>query len=425
MARYPYQFDEEDPNAGYQEPPPEEQQPQPDQQAPDFSQPSKAGAPASDWSAGNPQTPAPGSYDEYVRRGGGFMPPGGAVGGIVQGEPTPQTMGEQMAPSAGAANPAPATPQTQPAVGGSFDRTKFRDAWMSQGAGYGGDVGRFIREHPEFASGVQSVGGSTDRYRLPTGEVLDLVIDAGAGGRNAAGWTDTGGNQRGGGGGEPAPTPVGPVGGGGLPTGLGGGGGNGPGGTGLDPTIRQGIMDLLRNSQSPVNADALNASPEAQAFRRVAEREMMRQRAQSAESAAARGVGATGVAGEQSGALQSAIGQGQEGLAERMQGMQSQLVSRELQNKREGIVQALQLGAGVMGRDQEVQLRQQLAALDAQLRREGYRSQEGMLGSELGSRERLQGNQLGFDYGALNTRNDLEQQRINNEMERYYGGTGR
>ena len=298
MARYPYQFDDEDPNAGYQEPPPDEPAPPED-------------APSS------------------------FSPPtGGVAGGVdrtgtlVQGEPTPQTMGAQMAPSAGAANPAPAAPSTQPAAGGSFNRTQFRDAWMSQGAGYGGDVGRFVREHPEFASGVQSVGGSTDKYRLPTGEVLDLVIDQG--GRNAAGWTDYGGDPGSrGGGGAPAPAPAG----GGVPAGLGGGGGNGPG-TGLDPTIRQGIMDLLRNSQSPVNTDQLNASPEAQAFRRVAEREMMRQRAQSAESAAARGVGATGVAGEQGGALQSAIGQGQEGLAERMQGMQSQLVSRELQNKR-------------------------------------------------------------------------------------------
>ena len=316
--------------------------------------------------------------------------------------PDPNQSGDQLPPVAspqntGVAGPAPAaSPAPSPQPAGSFDRMKFRDMWMSQGGGYGGDVQRFINEHPDFATGVT---GSKDKWTLPTGEQIDLVGDVG--GANAATWTGYGPSAGGGGGG----------GGGGLRTGGGfNAGAGGAVGTGLDPTIRQGIMDLLRNSQQPVNVDALNASPEAQAYRRVAERELMRNRAQAAESAAARGVGA-GVGGEQGGGLQSAIGQGQEGLAERMQGMQSQLVGRELQNRREGIAQALQLGAGVMGRDQEAQLRRELAALDAQLQREGRGSQERMFG---------QGQDYNYDVLALKRKMWEDQQ--NNPYSRSQPG---
>jgi hypothetical protein len=153
---------------------------------------------------------------------------------------------------------------------------------------------------------------------------------------------------------------------------------------------------MLRSSRQPINTDELNASPEAQAYRRTAEREMMKNRAQMAESASARG-GGVNAAGEQSGAMQSGIGQGQEALAERMQGMQSQMVGREMQNRRQQLMQAMQLGAGVMGRDQQLAMQRELGNLDAQIRREGY-----------GSQERMAGQQTGLGYDQL----DWQQRRF-------------
>lgn len=92
--------------------------------------------------------------------------------------------------------PAPAQAQATPdqqnnSAPGGFDRTAFRDASMSRPVGQ--TAADFIASHPEISAGVQFVPGSKDKVILPTGEVLDLSINADAQGSGTAnGWTGAG-----------------------------------------------------------------------------------------------------------------------------------------------------------------------------------------------------------------------------------------
>jgi hypothetical protein len=179
----------------------------------------------------------------------------------------------------------------------------------------------------------------------------------------------------------------------------------------FEDAIRNQILGLIQSSQQPVNADEINASPEARAYRRISEREMQGQRARMAEQLAARGQGQNQF-GEQGGALQSGIQGGGEQLAERMQAMESQMVAKELMGRRQQLMDALRLGAGILSQDEQGQLQRELAALDNQLRRElGFAdiNLRGQLGGgqlSLGLLQTLLGNQqfydkLGFDVGDM------------------------
>lgn len=176
----------------------------------------------------------------------------------------------------------------------------------------------------------------------------------------------------------------------------------------FEDTVRQQVLGLLQAGQRPIDADT---SPEARAFRRISERQLAMNRAQQAEQRAARGVGAVG-GGEVSGALESDIATGQSQLAERLQAFESQLVSQQLRERRQQLMDALRLGAGILSRDQSDALQRELATIDAQLRRElGFADigLRGFLGGgqlSLGLIQTLLNNQLGydrlgFDIGAL------------------------
>ena len=178
----------------------------------------------------------------------------------------------------------------------------------------------------------------------------------------------------------------------------------------FEEAIRSQVLGLLQSNQQPINADEITNTPENRAFQRVQERALQRFRAEQAEGRASRGVGAN-QAGEISGPLQSDITGGQEAVAERMQAFESQLVSRELQNRRTQLMQALQIGAGILNQDQQQQIQKELANIDAQLRRELGQADIGLRGFlgggqlSLGLLQTLLGNQqfydrLGYDVGG-------------------------
>ncbi len=115
---------------------------------------------------------------EHVANPGGFAP--GTNVGTINGKPAITNADPAYAA------PTAASDQQAAAPAGGFDRTQFRDQWMANAGHSPQDLTNFIAQNPQFAQGVQQQG---DRVTLPTGERLDLSIDSGPGGRNAAGWT--------------------------------------------------------------------------------------------------------------------------------------------------------------------------------------------------------------------------------------------
>lgn len=174
----------------------------------------------------------------------------------------------------------------------------------------------------------------------------------------------------------------------------------------LNADVRSGLQQLIARGREPID---MERSPEAEAYRRVQQRELMENRAQLAESAGR--TGQISGRGEMGGGVQGEIAQGQEGLAERMQAMQSQLVGRELQSRRDQLMSALQMGSGVMGRDQEGVLRRELAALDATLQREGRASSEMMQGRGIAA----SGSQAAMQRALM--RDQMEQEREYQEAQ--------
>lgn len=105
---------------------------------------------------------------------------------------------ETVRPKAGPAPNAQTTPDytgvtggSNTAATGSFDRTAFRDQSMARPVGMTAED--FIASNPGISAGVSLVPGSKDKVILPTGEVIDLSINADASGKGTGnGWTDAG-----------------------------------------------------------------------------------------------------------------------------------------------------------------------------------------------------------------------------------------
>ncbi len=96
-----------------------------------------------------------------------------------------------------------------------YDRELFRTNWQAQAPGT--NLADFIKNHQDFAEGVQTGGTNGDHATLPGfvehaggmtfnrgPEAMDLITDAGPGGRNLSSWsTDAPGGGSGGGTAQP------------------------------------------------------------------------------------------------------------------------------------------------------------------------------------------------------------------------------
>ncbi len=97
--------------------------------------------------------------------------------------------------------PAPAAAPTGP-VWDKNARNAVRDAWMSQGSSYGGDLNKFINENAAaspYKNYLRAEGDKLylkptvdDKYGSMGDEVIDAVLDYGPGGKNSAAWTGIG-----------------------------------------------------------------------------------------------------------------------------------------------------------------------------------------------------------------------------------------
>lgn len=183
----------------------------------------------------------------------------------------------------------------------------------------------------------------------------------------------------------------------------------------FEDQLRSTLMDLIRRGQEPVDANAIGNSQEAKSFARVQERALERYRAQAAEQRAAQGIGQN-QQGEVSGALGSDIQGGQSELAEKIAAFESRLVADQINQRRQQLMQALQMGAGMLSGEQSNAIRRELAQLDAALQRETFHADLGLRGFlgggqlSLGLLGSLNQNQqfydrMGYDYDVMGNEN--------------------
>ena len=173
-----------------------------------------------------------------------------------------------------------------------------------------------------------------------------------------------------------------------------------------EDAIRQQILGIMGQNQGPFDAEN---DPASKAFTRVQQRAADKFRADQAEQRSVQGLGQN-QQGEVSGALGADIGGAQSTLAENIASFQSKMIVDQINQRRQQLMQALQIGAGLLSQDQQVSIQRELATMDNALRQNmaqadiGLRQygQQGQL--SLGMLQALMGNQhfydrLGYDIG--------------------------
>lgn len=276
----------------------------------------------------------------------------------------------------------------------SWNREEFKNASMSRGTGM--TAQDFINSRPDISAGARLLPGSTDKVILPTGEVLDLSINANAQGQGTGnGWT-TVGHWNG-----SAVVPY-ADGGGGAGGGGAAGGGSASAGSGSasysttpDPA-RQALMDKLmgRANQSlafdpndPVirsQVDAYNATQQR------ASRNYLADLAESSGPLA-------NLQGEQRLAA--------ERVGQSTSGFQADLAGRDLTAKRQEISDALQQYGALLSDQQRMDLQMKLATMDDAIKRMSldqnasqFNADLGYKNSALAQQGTLANNSLGLSY---------------------------
>lgn len=168
-----------------------------------------------------------------------------------------------------------------------------------------------------------------------------------------------------------------------------------PGGAPTGPTSNQGTQDVVRNSWlqqatqgTEVDRNDPNFRQQVDPFAAAQERTRRTSENEAAERLSAQGLGSSGqmdnerrLAAEHAGQATGAF--------------ESQLVGRELENRRNEIKTALTSMQGMISDDQKMALQKQLADLDAAIKREGIQANVNTSAAELGVKDRL-------GTGALN-----------------------
>jgi DNA-binding transcriptional MerR regulator len=183
-----------------------------------------------------------------------------------------------------------------------------------------------------------------------------------------------------------------------------------PGAAPTKTTGNQGTQDVVRNSYlqqatqgTTVDRNDPNLKQQLDPYVAAQEREKRNYVSEQAERLSAKGLG-------DSGQMQQEQRLASENAANASGAFESQLVSRELQNKRAEIQNALSSLSGVLSADQQREMQTQLADLDATLKREGYSTQEGIAGQQNRT-------QMTLGQGALNVdmiKTLLQNQQFNN-----------
>lgn len=171
-----------------------------------------------------------------------------------------------------------------------------------------------------------------------------------------------------------------------------------PGAAPTQQTANQGTQDVVRNSYlqqatqgTTVDRNDPNVRQQAEPFAAAQERARRQYESEQAERLSAKGLG-------DSGAMDAERRLATERAAQNTGAFESQLVGRELQNKRNEIQTALQALGGMVDSDQGRALQLELAKLDAQLKQAGIDTQSSLGSQELALKDKLGTGGLNLDY---------------------------
>lgn len=324
-------------------------------------------------------------------------------------------------------------PPAMPAQAGGYDRQRFRDAWQGMGSGAKtrADMEAFLANNPAFSQGV-SIRGE-DQFVLPDprgDEVIDALFDERGPGAYAS-WTGTGYDAQGVPDEAPAqapppqaapqapnvpqeasqaapyvpPTEAPQA----APTPS-----FGQLGTLIERLNEQGassdfqkqLRQMLLERMTKLNAAGdPNSLQEVRqpmsAAERTAERVRQRRQDAAAERLTAEGVG-------DSGALDSEISRGYEDMSSDLSGLNAELVSRIMVERRQEAERLLAMAMESGDAESARQLQKDIAVIDAELQRSGLEQRGQQFNADLGYRYaglNQQGRQfdqdLGYRYAGL------------------------
>lgn len=166
----------------------------------------------------------------------------------------------------------------------------------------------------------------------------------------------------------------------------------------VDQATRAALLDLMQSLGQPVSIDDPNLKGQADAYQRQRNRGAGREREQAAERAAFMGLNA---GGQGSGAFETQIQGIQEGASEDTADYNANLVGQEMQHRRSSLLNALGIAEAVGARAEGNEIRQALAALDAQMYREGLAQNGDQFWANLDEQQLQWDDTQGFNWAAL------------------------
>jgi hypothetical protein len=171
----------------------------------------------------------------------------------------------------------------------------------------------------------------------------------------------------------------------GGPGGPGAPGGPGSGPNAFNDKVRAQILELIGKDPSAVSANDPALAPQIAAHRAAMDRSQ-----RIAQNEMAERFHGAGVSTSSSGFVNE-IGRSRDAAAQSGAAYEADLVGREIADRRNQLMQALQLGAGVLSDSERLAAQRELSELDAALRRESMTLQNNQfnsrLGFDIGSRE--------------------------------------
>lgn len=271
----------------------------------------------------------------------------------------------QRLPNTGVVGPTappiePPAPPTPPAPT-PFDRTAFRDS---------------INGAPNAYDVLSKYGLTADksgRVTLPTGEIMDVVRGAGAGGTTGQ-WMGVGEMKNGQASYYPPAGSAGP----------GPGGVGAPAGGGTSPfqdQVRSQLLQILRNGQKPIDASDPQIASQMNASTVLADRMAQQQRSAAAERASFNGLNSGGAG---SGGFETELRGIQEDEGQQLQGIQADLFGRAIQREQAKLQQALSLAVQSGDAESARAIQMQIANLDNQYRYSALAQQGSQFNDQFG-----------------------------------------
>lgn len=295
--------------------------------------------------------------------------------------PTPQNVTpgapQQAAQAESGSFNAPSAPATPT---GAWNREAFRDQSMSRGQGQ--TAQDFISSHQDISQGVRLLPGSNDKVILPTGEVIDLSINADAQGHGTGnGWTGVGDYQNG----QVVAYPS--AGGAGASTSAqsGSSSASSPANDALRAELLGRYRTLSNQALSTDWATDPNIKAQVDPYAATQERARRNYLADLAEKAGPN----ANLRGEQR--------VSSEQTAQNIGGFQSQLIQHEIDSRRQEIQNALSGMQGLLTQDEQLELSRELAQLNAATSRYGIDTNAATAANAQGAQNQQFYDTLGFN----------------------------